>query len=180
MISLVVALNMCRAFTQSPAIGGLPPAVSPICVALLLLLLATHVLPKIATLAFVCVHMRVKRPEAHWPTASDLLGASLKAQLRAGFFFSYCVGIAAVRGAFYHHFTYSLRAEAADADVARQLATDFGLVASDQTGDLRDAMLDFCKVCNLVSFNLPELFVIHQATSTCRSESLECYPSSAN
>jgi hypothetical protein len=39
---------------------------------------------------------------------------------------------------------------------------------------LRDAVLGFHKAGNLVSFNLAEVFVIHRATSTCRSGSLEC------
>jgi hypothetical protein len=35
-------------------------------------------------------------------------------------------------------------------------------------------VLGFHKSVNLISFNLAEVVVIHRATSTCRSESLEC------
>ena len=58
--------------------------------------------------------------------------------------------------------------------IATQLATDSGLVASKQSGNLRDVVLGFHKAVNLISFNLAEVFVIHRATSTCRSGSLEC------
>jgi hypothetical protein len=40
--------------------------------------------------------------------------------------------------------------------------------------NLRDVVLGFHKAVNLISFNLAEVFVIHRATSTCRSRSLEC------
>ena len=51
---------------------------------------------------------------------------------------------------------------------------DGGLVASDQAGDLSDAVLGCHKADNQVSFNLAEVFAIHQATSTTRSRSLGC------
>ena len=60
------------------------------------------------------------------------------------------------------------------ASVTMQLATDRGLVASKQYSNLRDVVLGFHKAVNLISFNLAEVFVIHRATSTCRSGSLEC------
>jgi hypothetical protein len=41
---------------------------------------------------------------------------------------------------------------------------DGGLVASDQAGDLSDAVLGFHKAGNLVSFNLAGVFAIHRAT----------------
>jgi hypothetical protein len=40
--------------------------------------------------------------------------------------------------------------------------------------NLRDVVLGIHKAVNLISFNLAEVFVIHRATSTCRSGSLEC------
>ncbi len=58
--------------------------------------------------------------------------------------------------------------------IAAQIATDRGLVTSEQFGNLRDVVLDFHKAMNLISFNLAEVFVIHRATSTCRSGSLKC------
>ena len=60
------------------------------------------------------------------------------------------------------------------ADIAAQLAADLGLVASDQAGNLRHAVLGLHKASNLASFYLVEVFVIHRASSTCRSGSLEC------
>jgi len=54
---------------------------------------------------------------------------------------------------------------AARAYVAAQLAADRGLVALNQAGDLRDAVLGFHKADNLVSHNLVGATVIHLATS---------------
>jgi hypothetical protein len=51
---------------------------------------------------------------------------------------------------------------------------DRGLVSSKQSGNLRDFELGFYKAVTLISFNLAGVFVIHRATSTCRSGSLEC------
>ena len=67
-----------------------------------------------------------------------------------------------------------LGAVAARACIKPQLATDRGLVAYEQTGDLRDAVLGFNMAGNLVSFNLAEVFVIHRVTSTFRSGRVEC------
>jgi hypothetical protein len=39
---------------------------------------------------------------------------------------------------------------------------------------LRDGVQGLHEAVNLISFNLTEVFVIHRATSTCRSGSLEC------
>jgi hypothetical protein len=63
----------------------------------------------------------------------------------------------------------------ARAGIAAQLSYDRELKTSDKTGDLHDNLLgDLHKAGNLVSLNLAEVFVIHRATSTCRSRSLEC------
>jgi hypothetical protein len=50
---------------------------------------------------------------------------------------------------------------------------DAGLLASDQAGDLRVAVLGFRKTGNLVSCNLVEVLVINQVTLTFRSSSIE-------
>jgi hypothetical protein len=42
--------------------------------------------------------------------------------------------------------------------------------------NLRDVVLGFHKAVNLISFKLAEVFVIHRATSTCRSGSLDPQP----
>ena len=90
--------------------------------------------------------MLVKRPVYHSQTASDLIGTPLQSRQGTGL-----LGAVAVR-----------------ACIAAKLAADRGLVASNQAGDLRDAVLGFYKAGNLVSFNLGEGLVIHRATSTCR------------
>ena len=83
-------------------------------------------------------------------------------------------GIAARLGAFAVKFTGLVGSVASTPGIAAQLATDRGLVASRRSGNLRDVVLGFHKAVNLISFNLAEVFVIHRATSTCRSGSLEC------
>jgi hypothetical protein len=41
-------------------------------------------------------------------------------------------------------------------------------------GNFRDVVLGVHNSVNLISFNPAEVFVIHRATSTCRSGSLKC------
>jgi len=53
--------------------------------------------------------------------------------------------------------------------IAVQLPTDRGLIASKQSGNLRDVVLGCHKEGNLVSFNLAEVFTVRKATTTCRS-----------
>ena len=84
------------------------------------------------------------------------------------------VRIATLLGAPNRQFVGLLGATAARAFVTAQLAADRGLVASDRTSDLRDAVLGFHKAGKLVSFNLAEVFITQRVTSTCRSGSLEC------
>ena len=177
MTNLPATFNVRRALAQRSAVGDLPPAVSSTGVAFSLLLLAAQVCPQGAALGLVGVHVLVKRLVAHRQTASDLLGAPLQAQQGTGLLFHpgrYRAGVATLLGTFNRQLTGLLSAVATRACIAAQLAADRGLVASNQTGDLRDAVLGFHKAGNLVSFNLAEVFVIHRATSTCRSGSLEC------
>ncbi len=177
MTDLLTTFNVRRTLAQGPAIGDLPPAVTPTGVAFSLLLLAPQVLPKAAALGLVCVHMLVKRLIAQRQLAGDLFGAQLHPQQGCSLFLDpgfYRVRIAAVLGAFNRPFTGLLWSLPTRADIAAQLAADRGLVTSNQAGDLRDAVLGFHKAGNLVSFNLAGLFVIHRATSTCRTGSLEC------
>jgi len=67
------------------------------------------------------------------------------------------VGIAAQFGAFAGKFTSLCVLMATTPCIATQLATDFGLVASKQSGNLRDVVLGFHKSVNLISFNLAKL-----------------------
>jgi len=76
--------------------------------------------------------------------------------------------------AFAGNFTGLCGSVASTHGITAQLATDRGLVASKQLGNLCDVVLGFHKAVNLISFNLAEVFVIHRATSTCRFGSLEC------
>ncbi len=62
----------------------------------------------------------------------------------------------------------------ARACIAAQLAALRGLLASDQDGDLRDAILDSHKAGNLASFNLAEVFENHRATPTYRPVNRAC------
>jgi hypothetical protein len=48
------------------------------------------------------------------------------------------------------------------------------LVAAKLLSNLRDGLIGFHEAVNLISFDLAEVFVIHRATSTGRSRSLEC------
>jgi len=165
MTDLLAALNARRALAQGPAFGDLPPAVSPASVALSPLLLAAQVVPQFAALALVCVHVLVKR-----------LGAPMQSQQGTALFFHqglHHVRISASLGAFNRQFAGLFSSATSKPGIAILLAADRSLVASDQTGDLRDAVLDFHKAGNLVSFNLAEVFVIHRTTSTCRPETRE-------
>ena len=120
--------------------------------------------------------MLVKRPAAHRKTTSDLLGTTLQSQQGTGLFFNpkrHRERIATLLGTFNRQLTGLLWAEARRPCIATQLADDRGLVVSDQTGDLHNAVLGFHKAGTLVSFDLAELFVIHRATWICRSGSLE-------
>jgi hypothetical protein len=58
--------------------------------------------------------------------------------------------------------------------VAAKLNADRGLVAPKMLSNLCDALIGFHEAVNLISFDLAEVFVIHRATSTGRSRSLEC------
>ena len=84
------------------------------------------------------------------------------------------VGVTARFGTFAGKFTSLFGFIASTTGIAAQLATDRGLVSSKQLRNLSDVVLGFHKAVNLISFNLVEVFVIHRATSTCRSGSLEC------
>ena len=177
MTHLQALVNERWALAQRPAVGNLSPAVSTTGVALSLLLLATQVLPQGAAMRLVCVNKQVQRFMAHWQLAGDLLWAPLQPQQRTGLLFHpgrkrACV--TARLGAFAGKFTGLFGSVASTPGIAAQLATDRGLVASKQSGNLRDVVLGFHEAVNLISFNLAEVFVIHRATSTCRSGSLEC------
>ena len=134
-------------------------------------------LPQGAAMRLVCINMQVQRFMADWQLAGDLLRAPLQPQQRTGLLFNpgrKRVGVAARFGAFAGKFTSLFGFIASTPGIAAQLATDRGLVASKQSGNLRDVVLGIHKAVNLISFNLAEVFVIHRATSTCRSGSLEC------
>ena len=144
--------------------GDFPSAVPAYRIALSLLLLTAQVLLKNSPLSLVRINMLTNGFVADGQLRGNLLRTPLHAQQDNGFIFhprSYRTGVSAVRVAFNHQFTCLLWRIPAKAGTATQLAADLRIVASDKTG-------------NLVSFNLTEAFVIHRATSTCRSGSLEC------
>jgi hypothetical protein len=177
MTHLQELVNVRWAFSQRPAVGDLSPVVSTIDVALSLLLLATQVLPQGADMRLVCLNMLVQRFMAHWQLAGDLLGATLKPQKLASLLSHpghKCVGITARFRAFAGEFRGLFGPVASTPSISTQMATNRGLISSKQSGNLRDVVLSFHKTVNLITLNLAEVFVIHQATSTCRSGSLEC------
>ena len=61
MTNLLSAFNVHRTLAQGSAVGDLPPAISPTCVTLSLLLLAAQVLSQLAALALVGIYMLVTR-----------------------------------------------------------------------------------------------------------------------
>ena len=125
----------------------------------------------------VCINMQVQRFMADWQFAGDLLWAPLQPQQRTGLLFHpgrKRAGVAARFRAFAGKFTGLFGSIASTPGIAAQLATDRGLVSPKQLRNLRDVVLGFHKAVNLISFNLADVFVIHRATSTCRSRSLEC------
>ena len=177
MTHLQALVNVRWALAQGSAVGDLSAAIPTTGVALSLLLLTTQVLPQRAATRLVCVNMQVKRFMAQWQFAGDLLGTPLQPQKLAGLLFHpgrKRAGVTARFRAFAGKFTSLFSFIASTPSIAAQLATDRGLVASKQSGNLRDVVLGFHKAVNLISFNLAEVFVIHRATSTCRSGSLEC------
>ena len=60
------------------------------------------------------------------------------------------------------HLASLLGAVTPRATIAAQLPTDSELVASDQAGDLRDAVLGFHKTGNLAPYKIAEVFVGHK------------------
>ena len=135
MTHLLAALNVRRALAQRPAVGDLPLAITTTGVALylLLLLLATQVLPQRGALSLVCINMQVKRFMAHGQLAGDLPRAPLQAQQHAGLLFHLGrkrTGVAARFRAFAGKLTGLLGSIASTSRITAQLATDRGLVAS--------------------------------------------------
>ena len=109
--------------------------------------------------------------------AGDLLWTPLQPQQDNGLLFHPVrkrVGVAARFEAFEGKISSLFGFIASTPGIAAQLATDRGLVSTKQLGNLRDVVLGIQKAVYLISFNLAEVFVIHRATSTCRSGSLEC------
>jgi len=177
MTDLLATLNVRRALAQRPAVRDRSPAGSPTGVAFSLLLLGTQVLPQTTALDLVGAYMLVKRLLTHSQTGSDLRGTPLQSQQAIGLFFHqgrHRGRSTTFTRAFNRQFAGLLGAVAARACITTRLAADRELVASDQTGDLHDAVLSFHKAGNVVSFNLAEVFVIHRPTSACRSVSVEC------
>jgi hypothetical protein len=67
-----------------------------------------------------------------------------------------------------------LRPIATAAFFAAKLTTDRGFVSTQLISNLRDGLIGFGRVVNLMSFNLTEVFVIHRATSTGWSTKMKC------
>ena len=177
MTHLQALVNERWELAQGPAVGDSPPAVSTTGVSLSLLHLATQALPQGGAMRLVCINMQVQRFMAHWQLAGDLLGTPLQPQKLAGLLFHpgrKRVSVAARFRAFAGKFTSLFGFITSTLGIATQLATDRRLVEPKQSGNLRDVVLGIHKAVNLMSLNLAEEFVIHRATSTCRSGSLEC------
>jgi len=105
-----------------------------------------------------------------------LLRAPLRPQQRTGLRFHPVrkrSGVEARLRAFASKFTGLFRSAASTPRIATLFANDRGLVASKQSGNLSEVVPRFHKAMNLIYLNLPNFYVIYQATSTCRSESLE-------
>jgi hypothetical protein len=177
MTNFLTTFNVRWALAQRPVLGDLPPAVSTTGVALSLLLLATPVLLQGAAKRLVCINMQVQRFMAHWKLAGDLLWAPLQPKQRTGSLYHpgrKRAGVAARFRAFAGKFTSLFGSVASTPGIAAQLATDRGLVSYKLSGNLRDVLLDIHMAVNLISFILDEVFLIHRATSSCRSGSLKC------
>ena len=177
MAHLLSSLDMRRPITQGAPVRDLAPSVPPAGVALSLLLVAAQVLPQLAALALVSIHVLVKRFMAYRQLACYLLRAPLQLQQRIDLLLhAGCngAGVATRFRALECQFTSLLGTVPTKACIATQFTTNRGLVSSKQFGNLRDGVLGFHEAVNLISFNLAEVFVIHRATSTCRSGSLEC------
>ena len=173
MTDLLATFNVRQALAQRSAVGDLSAAIPTTGVALSLWLLTTQVLPQRAATRLVRVNMQVKRFMAHWQFAGDLPRAPLQPQKLAGLLFRERAGVTARFRAFVGKFTSLIAFMMSTLGIATQLATDRGLVASKQSGNLRDVMLGFHKAMNLISLKLAEVFVIHRVNSTCRSGDLE-------
>jgi hypothetical protein len=78
MTHLLEAFNVRWAFAHRPAIGDLPPAVTTNGVQFLFLLLTTQVLPRVAGISLVGIHVQVKRFIAHGQLAGNLLRTPLQ------------------------------------------------------------------------------------------------------
>ena len=177
MTHLQALVNVRRALAQRSAVGNLSAAIPTTGEAFSLLLLTTQVLPQRAATLLVRENMQVKRFMAHWQFDGDLLGTPLQPQKRAGLLFHpgrKRAGVTAQFRAFADKFTGLFDLVASTLGIVTQLATDSGLVASKQLGNLGDVVLGLHKAVNQISFNLAEVFVIDRATSTCRSGSLKC------
>jgi hypothetical protein len=174
MTDLLTTFNVRRALAKGPAVGGLPSTVSSTGLALYFLHLAAKVFSQVASLGLVCVHVMVKRLMAH--TGKLLATCSrLHCNRNEAPACSFTPGatLYALRLCSDRSIAVLLGAVAARACTTAQLASGLGPFVSDQAGDLRDAVLGFHRAGDLVSFNLAEVFVIHRATSACKSGSLE-------
>ena len=84
MTYLFAVLKVGRALTEGPAIGNLPPAITPTGITLSLFLVATQVCPKTATLRIVSINVLVQRLMAYGQFACNLLRTRLLLQQRIG------------------------------------------------------------------------------------------------
>lgn len=154
---LLSILNMRRALAQRTSIGYLPSAIMPTGVTLSLLLLTTQVLPQLAALGFVCVHMKIKRFIAHRQLTRDLLWAPLKTQQHISLALGPSVNLLRIATTLRTNqgkLAGLLGTIATQTFIATKLSADRGFVAPNLSSNLRDALVGFDEAVNLIYFDL--------------------------
>ena len=164
MTYLLASFNVRRELAQQSTDGDLPAAISPIGVSFLLLLLATQVLPHMASLVNFAVYVLVKLFMTHYLLTGNLLGASLQAQQDVGLLLHprrYRAAIAADLRAYSRHFTDLLGSVPARAVITTPFPTDRRFMPIQQLGYLRLTVSSINEGVNLISLSLAKLFVSH-------------------
>ena len=164
MAPLLSSFDMRRPITQGAPVRDLAPSVPPAGVALSLLLLAAQVLPQLAASGLVSINMLVKRLMADWQLASNLLRTPLQAQQIGGLLAhpgGHRSRVSALLRSVGRQLTGLLGPIAFKPAVARELPADSRFLSIQQLGNLSLIVSDVHKSVDLISFHLPEMFVIH-------------------
>ena len=164
MTNLLAIFNVRRELAQQSTDGDLPAAISPICVSVLLLLLATQVLPHMASLVNFTVYVLVKLFTTHYLLTCNLLGAALQAKQDVGLLLHprrYRAAIAADLRAYSGHLTDLLGSVPARAVITTPFPTDCKFMPFQQLGYLRLTLSSINEGVNLISLSLAKLFVSH-------------------